>query len=123
MELYFGSMEIANPEAQKNMFIFSIPDIGVKFKAPFAAEDMALDYAALLSLLEFVELNPQLFGNRALELFCNNYELVKQVNNSFVNHSDLAPMLKKAIAYRKRLNFTINWVPENDNPIRFPEID
>ena len=124
MELFFGSLENLSPHLENsNMVIFSIPDIGVQFKAPFAARDLALDYAALLTLLEFVEVNPQLFANRALELFCNNFDLVNQVNNSFVNSSDFVPLLKKTLEYRKKLKFSINWIPEDDNPIRHPEID
>ena len=124
MELYFGSLENSSPDLNtRSMVIFSIPDIGVKFKAPFAARSLALDYAALLTLLEFIDVNPQLFANRALELFCNNFELVHQVNNRCVNDSDMVPFLKKALVYRRKLNYSINWIPETDNPARHPEID
>jgi len=54
MELYFASME--SPAAQprpRNLVTFAIPDIGVSFKAPYEAEDMTLEYASLLTLLEF----------------------------------------------------------------------
>lgn len=124
MELFFGSMGSSNSEVQnRNMVIFTIPDIGVKFKAPYSAQDLALDYVALLTLLEFVDLNPQLFANRALELFCHNFDLVHQVNNSLVTDSNLVPFLERALSYRKKLNYSINWIPETDNPARYPEID
>jgi hypothetical protein len=124
MELYFGSLKQSGSEiVNRNMVMFTIPDIGVEFKAPFAAEDLTLDYAALLTLLEFIDVNPQLFANRALELFCNNVDLVHQINNSIVEDARLVPLLSKALEYRRRLKYSINWVPEPDNPAQQPEID
>ncbi len=112
MELYFGSLKGLNTDIKPhNLVTFNIPDLGVKFKAPFPAEDMALDYASLLTLLEFVEINPQLFTNRALELYSNNSELVDQIENKQVNRTELIPFLKKALHYRSKLNYSLNWTP------------
>lgn len=117
MDLYFGSHKIIDPRLRARYLVsFSIPDIGVRFKAPFPAQDTALDYASLLALLEFVEINPQLFSNRALELYCHNFELVSQINRRFVEDENLAPFLQKALDYRARLRYSLNWVPRPDNP-------
>jgi hypothetical protein len=117
MELYFGSMEGMNDDArQHNLVTFNIPDLGVNFKAPFPADSMTLEYAALLTLLEFIDINPQLFSNRALELFSDNSELVSQVNNCRVSEKDLIPLLQKALQYRSKLKFSINLSPPSDNP-------
>ena len=124
MELYFGSLKMSESDLQaQSLVTFAIPDIGVKFKAPYRAEETILDYASLLTLLEFVEINPQLFSNRALELYCNNLDLVDQVNNCRVDRDELIPYLKKAIAYRSRLKYSINWIARPDNPAQRPEID
>ncbi len=124
MELYFGSLRTADHDlASRNMVIFAIPDIGVQFKAPFSAEDLALEYAALLTLLEFIDVNPQIFANRALELFCHNFDLVRQINDNTVEDVNLAPFLKRALEYRKKLKYSINWIPESDNPAGRTKID
>ena len=124
MELYFASLDNSDKNATgKNLISFSIPDIGLNFKAPFAAEEMALDYASLLTLLEFVDVNPQLFSNRALEVYCHNFDLVEQVEKKIVMDASLVPFLQKALAYRKKLNFSLNWVPRPDNPALNREID
>jgi hypothetical protein len=124
MELYFASMTSSGMRpSQRNLVIFAIPDLGVRFKAPYAAAEMTLDYASLLTLLEFVEINPKLFANRALELYCHNADLVKQVNTCQVDTPDLAPYLQKALEYRQKLNYSINWISPDDNPARRVEID
>ncbi|MCK5125048.1 MAG: hypothetical protein KAR42_02225 [candidate division Zixibacteria bacterium] len=124
MELYFGSMQREIVDTEINTLVtFDIPDIGVTFKAPYQAEGIAKDYASLLTLLEFIEVNPQLFKNRALELYCNNLDLVEQVQNSTVDNESLVPLLQKALVYRSKLRYTINWVSLADNPAERPEID
>lgn len=120
MELYFGSMTATKDgSSSHNLVTFAIPDIGVKFKAPFPAEDMALDYASLLTLLEFIDINPQLFANRALELYSNNHRLVEQINNRTVDEEDLAPFLQKVLEYRARMKYSINWIPRPEDGDRF----
>jgi hypothetical protein len=112
MELYFGSLQgLNNNREYPNLVTFVIPDIGVKFKAPYPAENMTLEYASLLTLLEFVEVNPQLFTNRALELFSHNAELVDQIKKNKVDNRELVPLLQKALEYRSKLNYSINWIP------------
>lgn len=123
MEIYFGSFQLPEASLPQNLVAFTIPDLGVKFKAPFKAKDLALDYASLLTLLEFVEVNPQLFANRALEIYCNNFDLVSQVKEHFVNDKGLIPYLQKALDYKSKLNYSINWVAQNDNPAQNPKID
>jgi hypothetical protein len=123
MEIYFGSLKPLDTDIKPhNLVTFAIPEIGVRFKAPYPAEDLALEYVSLLTLLEFVDVNPQLFRNRALELFTNNRDLVQQINNRQVNNSDLLPYLEKTLEYRSRLRFSINWVAFPDNPAQQSEI-
>lgn len=124
MELYFGSLRPSGPPANsRSLVTFAIPDIGVKFKAPYSADELALEYASLLTLLEFIEINPKLFVNRSLELFSASAELVDQVNRRQVDSPDLVPYLRKALEYRTRLKFSINWISPDDNPARDIEID
>jgi hypothetical protein len=124
MDLFFGSHKIRDPRQNIiHLVTFAIPDIGVRFKAPFSADDQVIDYASLLALLEFVEINPQLFANRALELYCHNFDLVTQINTCRIDDAQVAPYLEKTMEYRQRLNFSINWIPRPDNPAINSEID
>lgn len=124
MEVYFGSMKLPQSDIRPdNLVTFCIPDIGVKFKAPYNADDDIIDYASLLTLLEFIEVNPQLFNNRSLELFCNNFDLVNQINDRQPAAQYIAPLIEKAQKYRNRMNYSLNWVPRPDNPAQSTEID
>lgn len=124
MELYFASLKSIDVQMPpRNLVTFAIPDIGVRFKAPCLADDMTLEYASLLTLLEFIEINPRLFANRALELYCNSADLVNQVNACRVDTPDLAPYLQKALEYQARLKYSINWISRDDNPAHYREID
>jgi hypothetical protein len=114
MELFFGSYRADNDTSALVSFV--IPEIGIHFKAPIKAEKIALDYASLLALLEFVEVNPQLFANKALEICCNSYDLIAQVESCTTTDLSLAPLLRKALTYRRKLNYSLRWVPRNDNP-------
>lgn len=124
MELYFGSFQPSgSPAISRPLVTFAIPDIGVRFKAPYKAENMILEYASLLTLLEFIEINPKLFVNRSLELYSASAELVDQVNRRQVNTPTLAPYLRKALEYRARLKYSINWISAGNNPAHDIEID
>jgi hypothetical protein len=124
MDIFFGSHKIIDPQLRPHHLVtFAIPDIGVRFKAPFPGDDSSIDFASLLALLEFVDINPQLFANRALELYCHNFDLVTQINSCKVEKDELSPYLEKTLEYRARLKFSINWVPRHDNPALHSEID
>lgn len=124
MDLYFGSFAASEAELRPNSLVtFSIPDIGVRFKAPFATEEFALDYVSLLTLLEFVEINPQLFANRALEVYTDNPDIVRHISTGTIEQAELAPYLQKALEYQARFRYSINWVSRPDNPAHRPEID
>lgn len=124
MEVYFGSLKFPQSDVRPdNLVTFCIPDIGVRFKAPHKADDEIIDYASLLTLLEFIDVNPQLFNNRSLELYCNNFDLVSQVNNCQTADQYIAPLIERAQKYRSRMKYSLNWVPRPDNPAEFPEID
>jgi hypothetical protein len=124
MQLYFGSLAASEHEFRPNNIVtFSIPDIGVMFKAPFSIEDYALDYASLLTLLEFIDINPQLFANKALELYTHNPDIVRQMRTCTIERAELAPYLHKALEYREKLHFSLNLIARPDNPAQRPEID
>jgi len=119
MECYFGSYERRDrsEDARKMVVCFAIPDAGIVFKAPFDAEQkLHTQYASLLTLLEFIELNQKIFKGKELKIFGDNFDLVEQVNQNQACLYEFTELLKKAIDYKKKFNYQIGWVPKGSNP-------
>jgi hypothetical protein len=94
---------------------FAIPDIGITFRAQFRGNREECEYASLLALLEFVELNPHLFKNKRIEIFGNNYRIISQVNHGGQTPRNLEPYFNIAVGYKHKIPFTLNWIPDNEN--------
>jgi len=94
---------------------FAIPDIGIAFRAQFKGSYEECEYASLLALLEFVELNPHLFKNKRIEIFGNDYRIINKVNRGTQPSRDLDPYLNMAVGYKQKIPFTLNWIPDGDN--------
>jgi hypothetical protein len=95
---------------------FTIPDFGIGFRAQFSGGNEECEYASLLALLEFVELNPHLFKSKRIEIFGNNYRVISQVNKQINVPRDLEPYHDIAVGYKKKFPFTLRWIPDNENP-------
>lgn len=95
---------------------FTIPDLGITFRAQFTGTKDECDYASLLALLEFVDLNPQLFKNKRIEIFGDNFKVVSQVNQRLSPSRDLEPYLNMAVGYKRKISFVLKWIPVSENP-------
>ncbi len=95
---------------------FIIPDLGISFRAQFNGSKDECDYASLLALLEFMELNPHLFKNKRIEIFGDNFKVVNQVNQKVHPTKDLEPYMNMAVGYKKKIPFTLRWIPGSENP-------
>jgi ribonuclease HI len=95
---------------------FSIPDLGIVFRAQFTGNPVECEYASLLALLEFIEINPHLFQNRTVEIFGDSFEVVNQVNLQMICQKDLEPYRNMALVYKKKIPYSLNWIPEKENP-------
>jgi hypothetical protein len=94
---------------------FTIPDIGITFRAQFNGNQDECEYASLLALLEFVELNPHLFKNKRIEIFGDNHKIIGQVNQLMKAPKDLEPYLNLAVGYKRKIPFVLKWIPVNEN--------
>jgi hypothetical protein len=119
MECYFGSLQLPEDADIDKSFVvsFHIPDVGIKFKAPFKAVDSNHgDLAALLALLEFIDSNQKYFSNHTYQIYGNNIRVINSVNR----RDDLPPnfthLIAKALGYREKYRFSLDWLP-GDNPI------
>jgi len=94
---------------------FAIPDVGITFRAQFKGGREECEYASLLALLEFIELNPHLFKNRRIEVFGNNSRIINQVNRGAHPPRNLEPYLNMAVDYKHKIPFTLTWIPDSEN--------
>jgi hypothetical protein len=95
---------------------FAIPDYGISFRAQFSGTQDECEYASLLALLEFVELNPHLFKDKRIEIFGDNYRIISQINKQINIPKDLEQYCDMALGYKKKFPFTLRWIPDNENP-------
>ncbi len=118
MDCFFGSFHQNKPgrDEHDRLVCFSIPDAGIIFKAPFNGGPLHTDYASLLTLLEFVELNDKLFEGKELHIYGDNLDLVNQVNQKIVCRYEYTELLRKALDYKKKYSFQLGWVPRDNNP-------
>jgi len=118
LECFFHSLMRTAPEGPGHnaLISFTIPDLGIVFRAGFSGAEKEVEYAALLALLEFVEINPQLFKNKALEIYSDSFTLVNQVNNKMYCSRELEPFRNMALLMKKKIPYSLNLIPKSDNP-------
>jgi len=117
MECYFGAYELNNQSDGKSAVVmFYIPDVGIRFKAPFAAVDRDhSDLASLLALLEFIDSNQKYFSNQTYQLYGDNLNVINQVNGRGRRRREFEHLLEKAASYRDKYHFSLEWVPSANN--------
>jgi len=118
MDCYFGIHQLPDSQDDKNRAIvaFSIPEIGVRFKAPFSGVD--IDHcalASLLALLEFIDSNQKFFANRGYQIFGNDHVIIDQVNGRSEYQEEFEELIARAEGYRDKYRFSLEWIPTADN--------
>ena len=120
MDCYFGSYDLPedNQLDKSAVVLFSIPELGIKFKAPFAGVDHDHnDFASLLALLEFIDGNQKYFSNHTYQIFGNNHKVINQINKCEQPPLKFTPLMAKAENYRKKYRFSLGWIKPDDNPV------
>lgn len=117
MKCYFqGITREDENNSQFNGYVsFVIPELGIKFKGQYSGPQDECEYASLLALLEFIELNNHLFKDRRVEIFGNNFRVVSQVNSETSPNRELEPFCSLAQGYREKIPYTLNWIPSDEN--------
>ena len=98
MECFFGSYELpkGNEVNKSAIVVFTIPELGIKFKTPFDGVDPEhSDYASLLALLEFIDGNQKYFSNHTYQIYGNNLRVVNQVNQKEMTPSSIPPFSRR----------------------------
>ena len=119
MECYFGSHALPKEnQANKTAVVaFHIPDLGIRFKAPFdAIDDIHSDFASLLALLEFIDENQKYFAkNKDYKIFGDNLKVVNLVNGLETPPMEYGTLMQKAKTYRQKYRFSLDWIPSKEN--------
>ncbi|MFQ6003359.1 MAG: hypothetical protein ACE5KJ_06390 [Candidatus Zixiibacteriota bacterium] len=114
---FYGTIRDENKaNAHNGVVSFTIPDLGIVFRAQFKGTPQECEYASLLALLEFVEINPHLFKNKTVEIFGDSFVVVNQVNLQMFCDKKLEPYRNMALVYKKKIPYSLSWIPQNENP-------
>ncbi len=118
MECYFYTrvMDKRADGHHNAVLSFSIPDAGILFRTRFSGTPAECEYASLLTLLEFVELNPQVFRDRTIEIYGDSFTVVNQINNQMYCARDLQPFRNMALLFKNKFTYSLNWIPQRENP-------
>lgn len=120
MECYFGSYELPSDNQQDKSAVvtFTIPEVGIAFKAPFdgVCNDHT-DFASLLALLEFIDSNQKYFSDHTYQIYGNNHRVVNAVNKIEHPPGEYLHLLHKALNYRDNYRYSLEWIAARDNPV------
>ncbi|MEW5702898.1 MAG: hypothetical protein AB1792_11815 [Candidatus Zixiibacteriota bacterium] len=117
MRCYFSSQKPGPADQAGEGFVsFVIPELSITFRARYTGTKAACEYAGLLALLEFVQINPQLFTERTLEIFGDSFTVVNQVNKRLLCRRELEGFRNAALLLKQSIPYTIDWVARNENP-------
>lgn len=100
---------------QNGLISFAIPDLGILFKARYFGSHYELEYISLLALLRFIEKNYKAFEGQKIDVLCSSSLLVYQMSESSLCQKELERHRNLALAYKKKLKFSLSWVPESEN--------
>lgn len=117
MRCYFSSDKTGPPdEAGSGYVSFVIPELKITFRARHHGTAPELEYASLLALLEFVNINPKVFEGKILEVLGDSLTVVHQVNNRLKCRKELENFHAAAQLMKKHIPYSISWIPSADNP-------
>jgi ribonuclease HI len=116
MQCFFYGRIRDEEKAHNGVVSFTIPDLGIVFRAQFKGGAQECEYASLLALLEFIEINPHLFKNKTVQIFGDSFLVVNQVNRQMFCDKRLEPYRNMALVYKEKIPYSLSWIPQNENP-------
>lgn len=121
MRCYFYAEKPGPPEESGDGVVsFCIPELNITFRARYHGNTAACEYASLLALLEFIEINPQLFKERTVQIFGDSFTVVNQVNNRLYCRKELEPFCNMARIFKSKFPYALDWVAKAENPANSP---
>lgn len=117
MKCFFqGFTRQGSEDNQFNGYVsFAIPELGIKFRGQYKGSPDECEYASLLALLEFIELNSHLFTDRRIQVCGNNFSIISQVNSAEKPSRELEPFCSMARKYKQKIPYILSWIPTDEN--------
>lgn len=118
MECFFGSFRLPfrNEIQNSAVVIFHIPELGIRFKAPFdGVDEDHNDFAALLALLEFIDSNQKYLKSNTYHIFGDNRRLINQLNQLEPLPTKFSGLFEKTAGYKRKYRFSLSWVSHDRN--------
>ncbi len=117
MKCYFhgsvnGDDQLAN---QLGTVSFAIPDIGVIFRSRWTGNLIECQYAALLSLLQFIENNKKAFNSKEIRILSDASVVVYQLTKDSFILKSIEPYYRMVQTYKNKFSFDLRWIPEKEN--------
>ncbi len=113
---FFGIKYDKNNDIKsKGLIGFAIPDLGIIFRSQWNGTLYEIQYAALLSLLKFIESNKKTLAGVQFEILSDSAVVVYQIaNKRSISHS-LMPFYNTVISYKSKISYRVSWVPYHEN--------
>lgn len=113
--VYGSNLNEDNTRKNRGVVAFAVPDIGLMFKGGFIGSQTECEYMSLLTLLRFVEQNPKAFADSRLDILSDAAAMVYQVSGRAPSTSLADKYLPLVQHFRKKMNFSMHWVPQKEN--------
>lgn len=115
---FLGGTGNGNKLGREGIVSFAIPDLGVLFKTRHFGSSFECEYISLLALLAFIEKNSKMFSQQNIRIYTENPLIVHQINKRAFCSQDLEPHRDRALSYKERFYYSINWIPSHENRAR-----
>jgi hypothetical protein len=117
MKCYFSAKSESKDKSKEERILisFAIPELGVLFRTHYTGNFYECTYISLLKLLKFIETNPEVFEKGKIEVLSHDPAIVYQVNQKTACDGSLEKLNGLALLYKRRLKYSLNWIPLNEN--------
>jgi hypothetical protein len=118
MRCYFHGSVLGDDQLsrQTGTVSFAIPDIGVIFRSLWTGNLIECQYAALLSLLRFIETNGKLFKSQDIEILSDASVVIYQLTKDTFIFKNIESYYRLVQTYKAKFPFKLRWAPEKENP-------
>jgi len=100
---------------QSGTVSFAIPDLGVVFRSRWSGNLLECQYAALLSLLQFIESNKKIFKKSEIQILSDASVVVYQLSKDSFVMKNIEPYFRMVQTYKAKFPFKVHWIPEKEN--------
>ncbi len=118
MRCYFhGSTDQTDPLIKSDGIVsFAVPDLGIIFRSRWSGNLYDIQFAALISLLKFIENNDKIFKGTDIEIHSDAAVVIYQITKNPVVTKSMLQYYQTVQQYRAKFPFKLSWVPLKDNP-------